>query len=313
MKTLRRLAFAALFAVAASAFAQSPLPAAPGGTPPAPATPKEATADALREVMSSWYKESSLEGKGDATTFLLPGLLYTLDNGKGETMRWSVHFRLLKRADRPTAVRIFFPCKPVPADAHPDRLAELMNMSGGIQDSPAYFVIAGSGKDRTLTLVTEMSAVGLDRTNLNAEIFGLFRAAERTMNLWGADLTKPPAKAEKKAEKTGLEGEWNAHDPQYNSGSAPPRPLLAGLNSLYFTADGKVKAYVQRSSEKDNKGIDVQNGTYTLKGDQLSLWFDGRKLSEEYTIKIKDGKLTLIPDKGNSSSVTDKEIILNKW
>lgn len=143
--------------------------------------------------MPTWYKGATVEGKGDAATFLLPAMPHTLEGGK-ETMQWSVFFRLPTRADRPTAVRIFFPCKAVPADAHPDRLADLMNMSGAIQDSPAYFIVTGSGKDRMLTLVTEMPAAGLDRVKLDAEIKGLFRAAERTVGLWGDDLSKPPAR-----------------------------------------------------------------------------------------------------------------------
>ena len=259
MKTLRRLAFLALFAAAGTtAFGQErpanpPRPDAtrPGDSRPSPTT----TADKLADVMPVWFKEATIEGKGDTRTFLLPAMPHKTADGK-DTMHWSVFVRLHERTDRPTVARIFFPCKAVPADAHPERLADLMNMNGVIADSPAYFIISGSGKDRMLTLVTEMPADGLDRDTLVAEIKGLFRAAERTMtDLWGGDLSKPPAKKEfAKEEKNPLAGHWNVHDSRYNAGSAPPAPFVAGLNYLYFAADGTVSAGRARGEGEGRQG-----------------------------------------------------------
>ena len=320
MKTIRRLAILAvfnMFAAAGTAVAQM-TPINPLDNPPVPVNPsdnlppsgsKVFTADDLADVLPAWFKGTNVEGKGDARTFNIPPLPHTVEGGK-DTMSWSVFLRLHKRTDRPAAVRIFFPCKAVPADAHPERLSDLLGMSGAIQDSPAYFIVTGSGKDRMLTLVTEMSAKGLDRGNLETEINGLFRAAERTSNLWGGDLSKPPATKEAKHPLT---GHRSILDARYNAGSAPPPPFVAGLNYLYLADDGTVSAGVQEGEKSDGKGIISRKGTYLLKGDELSLVFGDRKTSDSYKIKVKDGKLTLTPNKENTAGVTDLEITLNKW
>jgi len=279
MKTLRRLAFLALFAVAAPAFAQTPLPAVPGGTP----TPSSDTADRLGELVKGEYKGTTVEGKGDAVTFSLPKMPHTLEGGK-ETMQWSVYIRLHKRADRPTAVRIFFPCQAVPANAHPDRLADLMNMSGGIQDSPAYFIVSG-GKDRMLTLVSEMPVAELGKEALEAEIKRLFRSAERTMGLWGGDLSKPPAR---KAD--GLLGSWK-HTKLLDKN--------VGVVGLTLADDGTGEVSVYEVSNAPPIG---KPGKYTLKGDELAFTTkEGTVFA--FTVKQKGDELT-VSYKENGETVT---------
>ncbi len=305
MKTLRRLALLALFAAAGTAVAGPP-----ASNAPAPTSAKLVTADQLRDVVPGWFKGATVEGKGDTCTFSLPKMQHTLEGGK-ETMNWSVFFRLHTRADCPTAVRIFFPCKAVPADAHPDRLADLLGMSGAIQDSPAYFIISGSGKDRMLTLVAEMPLATLGRDTLEAEIKGLFRAAEKTMSLWTADLSKPPAKAEKKAEQTGLAGYWK--DVPSGQGRRPIADK-AGLLDLAFTDDGTVTATVARNDRETFKDWANLTGTYTLKGDTLMITPTGSKAAETYTVSVKDGQLTISPDKGDTERTFAKvKTTLHLW
>jgi hypothetical protein len=207
MKTIRRLALLAMLGLSAAgtAVAQE----RPGNLRPLddirPGDSRVMTASTLSVDLPAWFKGTVVTGEGDTRTFSIPPLPHTLQDGK-ETLNWSVNLRLHKRAGHATAVRIFFPCKAVPANVNPERLADLLGQSGAIQDSTAYFIISGSGKDRMLTLVTEMPVAGLQRDKLETEIKGLFLAAERTLGLWSTDMSIPLTKIEKKAEKGWLEG-----------------------------------------------------------------------------------------------------------
>lgn len=274
MKTLRRLALIALFAAgtaAAQNLPPSPAPAVPGGTPTLPA-------DQLRSDIPKWFKGTTVGGKGDAATFFLPKMPHTLDDGK-ETMQWSVYVRLQERAEHPTAVRIFFPTQAVPANAHPDRLADLMNMSGGIQDSPAYFIVSG-GKERVLALVTEMPADELTQEKLETEIKGLFRAAERTLPLWGGDLTKPLAK---KAD--GVTGTWEMKGlPADNVGAV-------GL-TLNDDGTGKVTEYFATNAPPINRA-----GKYTRKGDEITFTSE-KGTTYTFTVSKSGDELTVTCDVG---------------
>lgn len=199
MKTLRRLALAAVAvaALAPTASAQlvlkglAPTEAAiPGGPPKL--SPPAYTADRLEKVLKDGFDDVVATGKGDARGFSMSKLQYKTKGG--EKVAWSVSVDLVKRGDGARVVRVFFPCQAVPADPNPAKLQRLLEASGTFTKSGAYFLIGGAGKERMLYLVADVTTDELDAGRMQREVEGLLAAADDAMPLWGSKLTDPPAK-----------------------------------------------------------------------------------------------------------------------
>jgi hypothetical protein len=304
MSILRRLALLSVFAAAtaSSTFAQErPNDSRPRDTRPSSSgrvSPEEDFADNL----PSWYKGATVSGQGAAATYHIPQQEF---KGTKNTYKWSVFVRFHERAKQPTAVRIFFPCKSVLDDVPAERLAALMQMNGAIPDSNAYFLLGGSGKDRMLYLVVEIPVDGLTRKTLQDGIDNLFRAAESTITLWNADMTKMGKVAV--AEKISVEGSWSAHDLMYYATSAPPKPFLSGLNEIHFDKDGTFFVYARFEQKDEGKPLSKLTGTYLVHGDKLTLDFKSSYIPETYLVSIKDGKLTIAPHISKFNDFTIRE------
>ena len=141
--------------------------------------------------------------------------------------------------------------------------------------------------------MTEVSSDGLTTDDLEAEIKWLFRAAERTSSLWGTDLSKPLSKVEeKKADKTGFEGDWTTN--KYWKENLPTPGY--GLQWMTFADDGTLKTR-ELAGKTNNPTSKSRTGTYTVKGDRLTISYNGEIAAVTYTFALKDGVLTLDPDK----------------
>jgi len=295
MKTLRRLAFLALFGLATVATAGPPAGNAPAANAPTRNAPKLFTANDLGEMLQSQYGEVKAVGVGDAKVFASPKLPHKLKSGD-RTVTWSVLFNLMTRGDRPPAVRIYFPCQKLPAKPHSDRLARLMGQSGGGSNSPAYFMVGGKDSD-WLYIVAEVTTDGLKGDILREEVIDLFAFAKRTLSLRGEDLTIAPTKPAAKGDATAVVGVWGIH-PEDRSNL--PKPTVIGLNSITFSDDGGVVALIL-GGRTNNSTDRTRGGNYTVKGDQLTIRYESSDAVENYTFKLNDSKLTLTHDKGNPS------------
>ena len=305
MKTLRRLAFLALFGLATTATAGPPAENVPSSpNTPTRNAPKSFTADDLGEMLKGHYKGVEAVGEGTAKVFSSPKLPHKLKASE-QTVNWSVQFNLTTRGDRQPAVRIYFPCQKLPAKPNADRLARLMGQSGGGSGSPAYFMVGGKDSD-WLYIVAEVTTDGLKGDILGAEVADLFSFAERTLSLWGEDLTTEPTKPAAKGDAGALVGVWSIHA---MDSSNLPKPTIIGLNSMTFSDDGGMLARVL-GGRRNNPTDITREGAYTVKGDRLTIRYESGDAAEIYTVELKDGKLTLTPDQGNPSQ---EVITLYKW
>ena len=303
MKTIRRLAFLALTGLATTTAFAGPPPEnnKPVANETAYNAPTTFTDSDLERLLKAGYDNVESIGKGANACFLLNKIRFTPKTSL-KPYDWSVSITLNQRAHKQAHVRVYFPCQRVPADASSERLQELMDVGGVLKSSPANFVIGGKGKDRMLYLVTDVSTLDLTTAKLKEDITLLFESAHESRYVWDVDLNKPQLKAEKNE----LVGYWHCREKSTYFPSSPSDCLSA----FTFAKDGTCKWTVPSGGPISQS---TEAGTYTIDGTVLTITRAGSKTGETHTFVVKDGKLTIMPEKDDRDNVVIKTSTFYLW